>query len=584
MRDDRDMTLYIGKAKDLHKRVASYFRKHQPSNKTKTMMRQVQDIEVTLTNTEAEALLLENNLIKEHKPRYNILLRDDKSYPYIRITTDDEFPRIVFYRGTRKQPGRYFGPYPSAGAVRDTLNLLHKLFHLRQCDNNMFKHRSRPCLQYQIKRCSAPCVGLVSRESYKDALDLTVQFLSGNSKALIKSLVNRMDTAADQQEYESAARYRDQVELLRKVSERQYVSAEKGDLDIIACALKGSFVCVQVFNVRGGLNIGNRAYYPTFHDTSVDESVLLTAFIGQYYLSRNIPREIILSCEPDDKQVLQLMLAAKSGHTVKLVDKVRSDKRKWLAIAIENAVSALEIRMASKASIEKQLLDLQAVLQLPEIPMRMECFDVSHIMGEATVASCVVFSAGEPLKHEYRRFNINGLTKGDDYAAMKQALERRYRRLLTGEYKMPDILFIDGGKGQLNVAREVLNELGVEAVRIVAIAKGVERKPGMETLFLADDSGIKVIIPDTGALYLIQKIRDEAHRFALAGHRQSRAKKRSTSPLEDLPGLGPKRRQKLIKYFGGLRGVNRASVEELSTVPGISVRLAGAIYERLHIQ
>ena len=574
--------LYVGKARDLKKRVSSYYRKRGQSRKNQLMMAQVSRIEITVTNTEAEALLLENNVIKEYHPRYNILLRDNKSYPYIRVTVDDKFPRLAFYRGSRKHSGRYFGPYPDAGAVRETLNLLHKLFQIRQCRDSFFSNRTRPCLQYQIKRCSAPCVGLVDKGSYRENLGLALEFLSGNSNKVTDTLIARMDEAACEQRYEDAARFRDRVEILRRVTERQYVSSERGDIDIVACEINSGFVCVQVFNVRGGLHIGNKAYHPDLPDGTVNKGELLTAFLGQYYLARKAPHEIILDAPPNDSDSLRTMLETQSGHKVKILTDARGRKRKWLNIAKENAACVLKSQLASKANLKKQFQSLREALMLPEIPMRMECFDVSHTMGEATVASCVVFGAEGALKQEYRRFNIKDVKGGDDYAAMHQALKRRYQRLMKEGGRVPDVLFIDGGKGQLGEARSVLEELGVEGLALVAVAKGAERKPGMETLLQIENDRMIALKPDTPALYLVQQIRDEAHRFAIAGHRRQRAKKRNTSPLEALPGVGPKRRHNLIKHFGGFRGVSRASTEEISKVPGVSMKLAESIYESLH--
>ena len=584
MLDQTDNVLYVGKAKDLKKRVSSYFRKQGYSTKTKLMLEQMQQIQVSITDTEADALLLENNLIKERNPRYNILLRDDKSYPYIRVTTQDEFPRLSFYRGSCKQSGRYFGPYPSAGAVRETLNLLCKLFQLRQCDNSFFKNRSRPCLQYQIKRCTAPCVGFISTATYRENLDLAVEFLSGNSRKIIGTLVHRMDQLSEQKKYEQASQVRDQIETLRQVTNRQHVSSDRGDLDIIAGAIEGGSVCVQVFNVRGGLSIGNKAHYPSLPSEDVGGGELLTAFIGQYYLTRKIPHQIVLAEKPDDGGSLRVMLEKKVGHQVQIITSPRGQKRQWLETAKKNASYDLKTHLASKLGFQKQLKSLRDTLSLPELPMRMECFDISHTMGEETVASCVVFGHEGAVKQEYRRFNIRNVAAGDDYAAMRQAVERRYRRLIAGEGKLPDILFIDGGKGQLNEALIVLQELGVQGVTVVAVAKGVERKPGLEKIFLAQNDQILLVQADDAALHLIQQIRDEAHRFAISGHRGRRAKKRRQSPLEELPGLGPKRRHNLIKYFGGIRGVSSASIEELSRVNGISQNIAESIYERLHIK
>ena len=581
MLDSQSAVLYIGKAKDLKKRVATYFRKQSKGTKTQLMMQKVCQVEVTVTATEAEALLLENNLIKEHHPRYNVLLRDDKSYPYIHVSVDT-FSRFSFYRGSRKQPGSYFGPYSSVVAVRETLNLLFKLFRLRQCDKTFFNNRSRPCLQYQIKRCSAPCVGLIKENDYNNDVVLAKEVLLGNTQKVVNLLVERMDSASQNKGYESAARCRDQIQALRQVSEQQRVSTDKGDIDIIACRMKGANVCVQVFSVRGGLNIGNRAYYPRLPHSDVSEAELITAFIGQYYLSRQVPQELIVSHVPDDAQSLQEMLEYQAKRKVVLTKAVRGKRRKWMDFALENATVALDAKLSSRAGMQKRLIALQEMLALEEIPTRMECFDVSHMQGEATIASCVVFDTNGPLKSEYRLFNIKDVTGGDDYAAMRQAIRRRYQRLTSGEGKLPDVLFIDGGKGQMAQANGVLQELGITGVAVVGVAKGPDRKPGMETLLVAENDQFVEIDIDVVALHLIQQIRDEAHRFAIAGHRRQRSKRRKRSLLEDITGLGPKRRRQLLNHFGGLQEISSASIEELSKVSGISGCLARSIYETLH--
>ena len=583
MLDSAGERLYIGKAKDLKKRIASYFRKHGLSKKTKSMVVQIADIRITATRTEAEALLLENNLIKKYLPRYNVLLRDDKSYPYIRISNSEEFPRLAFYRGARKAEEHYYGPYPSVAAVRLTLNLLQKLFKLRTCQPSYFKNRTRPCLQYQIKRCSAPCVGYINRENYRQELSHAVQFLEGNSQNLIESLIKRMDKAAQSLDYEEAARYRDQVATLRQISDRQLISGEGGDTDIIAAAIKETHACVQVFNIRGGMNIGNRAFYPNLPNNDINMARLLTTFAGQYYLRHPIPDEIIFSHKPDDQTTLTDMLAEKSGRKVKLITQAtRGKKKQYLELAAKNAGIALKAKLLSRAGMHKRLQSLQELLNLSVLPIRMECFDISHTMGERTVGACVVFDQNGALKQEYRRFNITDITAGDDYAAIGQALERRYKRVKSEDGKIPDILFIDGGKGQTREAQKVLKGLNLNDVTIIGIAKGAARKPGLETLIHGNlDIEIKPEA-DSPALHLIQQIRDEAHRFAICGHRRQRDKARRHSPLEDISGLGPKRRQSLLRYFGGLQGINRASVEELEKVPGISMHLAESVYQTLH--
>ncbi len=572
--------LYVGKAKNLKKRVASYFRSNVSSARIRSMVSQIHNIEVTVTRTEAEALLLESNLIKEHRPRYNVLLRDDKSYPYI-LVTDHAFPRLTFHRGARKPGGRYFGPYPSAGAVRETLNLLQKLFLVRQCEDSFFQNRSRPCLQYQIRRCTAPCVGLVNEATYRQDVEHAVQFLEGKSEAVIRDLVVRMEQASERLAFEEAARYRDQITRLRQISEQQYISGAGGDVDIIACHQASGQACVQVFFVRGGHHLGNKALFPSVpEDTSAEE--LISAFLAQYYLSREVPAEIILSHVPEDAELLTEVLGERRGRAVSLSWNVRGERARWLEMAERNAELALRTRLASRAGMRERLEALAEALDLDELPSRMECFDISHTQGELTVASCVVFDAEGPVKSDYRRFNIEGITPGDDYAAMRQALQRRYTRLKEGEGRLPDVLFIDGGKGQVRQALEVLEELQVQGVSVVGVAKGADRKPGLETLVLSDSERPTILPPGSSALHLIQQIRDEAHRFAITGHRQRRAKARTASPLEQIPGMGPKRRQQLLKHFGGLRGVSRAGVAELSKVPGISRKLAQQIYDSFH--
>jgi excinuclease ABC subunit C len=581
MLDEHGKYLYVGKAKDLKKRVSSYFQRTGHGPRIEAAITHTRHMEVTVTSTEAEALLLENNLIKQHRPRYNVLLRDDKSYPYIYVSMEQDYPRLSFYRGTRHGKGRYFGPYPSAGAVRETLGLLQKLFKVRQCEDSFFRGRSRPCLQYQIDRCTAPCVGYVSRDEYRLNAQHAIKFLEGKTGEVIEALIKRMEAASQRLDFEKAAVYRNRIETLRRITEQQHVSGERGDLDIVAAATVQGVAGVQVFNIRGGHNLGNKSYFPQIKE-GLSDSELLTAFMGQYYLNRDIPAEIITSHRPADHAVLTEMLSTKCGQRVAIRWKVRGARARWLDIANRNVAHAVYTRLVSKAGMQRRLENLQEELNLDVIPNRMECFDISHTQGEATVASCVVFDAQGPVKSDYRRFNIEGIVPGDDYAAMRQALTRRYRRLKAGESKLPDILFIDGGKGQIRQAVEVLEELQVAGVTVIGIAKGEDRRPGLETLVL-NDRHAPIILPATSlALHLIQQIRDEAHRFAITGHRQRRAKHRMSSPLEQIAGMGPKRRQSLLKYFGGIRGVSRAGVEELAKVPGISKTIAQDIYDVFH--
>lgn len=583
MLDAEGKLLYVGKAKNLNKRVATYFSKAKKSPRIEKMVAQAVSIEITVTNTEAEALLLENNVIKKHRPRYNILLRDDKSYPYIFISAKHKYPRITFHRGSRSKAGRYFGPYASTYAVRNALSLLQKVFKVRQCDDYIFNHRSRPCIQHQIDRCSAPCVGFIDEESYRNDIGSAIEFLEGNSHQLIDRYVQSMDVAAGDLDYEKAATLRDKIEQLRAISEQQYISTEDGNVDIIAVQAEGEVACVQVFNIRAGMNLGNKSYFPNMPESKPSEQIM-TAFLGQYYLAHVIPEEIIASHTPVDAKLLQEMLSAKAGKKVAITCAPRSKRARWLEIAQKNVTLALQSKLASKAGLAQRFEALQEELDLEFVPTRIECFDVSHTSGEATVASCVVFEQDGPLKSDYRRFNIEGVKAGDDYAAMHQALTRRYTRLKKGEGKMPDLLLIDGGKGQVGKAQAVMNELQVEGVKIIGVAKGVERRPGLEKLIIPDTNAEINLAEHSLALHLIQQIRDEAHRFAITSHRKRRAKKRVTSPLESIEGLGPKRRQNLLKYFGGMRGIIRAGVEELAKVPGISKNLAKTIHQEVHAE
>jgi excinuclease ABC subunit C len=572
--------LYVGKAANLKKRVSSYFQKRIQDPKTRVMLSHVQEVQVTVTRSEAEALLLEYNLINRHRPRYNVIWRDDKSYPYIYASTDQTFPRLVLHRGTRKGKGRYFGPYPNAGAARQSINLLQKLFRIRGCRDSFFRNRTRPCLQYQIKRCTGPCVGLIGEQDYRRDVDDAVMFLEGRSAALIDEQIHRMEAAAERLDYELAAIYRDRIEQLRRISDRTYVSGETGDVDIVACVVEGGMACVQVFFVRKGQSLGNKAFFPkTPPNTAATE--VLGSFLAQFYLRHEIPREIIVNMAIEEADLIVGVLSDKCGHKVSVSHKVRGHRARWQEMAIENARLAIGARIASRAGLTERFEALQDELGLPELPQRLECFDISHTMGEATVASCVVFDPEGPSKSDYRRFNITGITPGDDYAAMRQALERRYKRLKAGEGKLPDVLFIDGGKGQVHEALVVLEELQVQGVQVVGVAKGVTRRPGLESLIREDGSAVH-LPANSPALHLIQQIRDEAHRFAITGHRQRRGKARTTSPLEGIPGIGPKRRQVLLKQFGGLRGLSRASVEELSRVEGVSRSMAQEIYDMLH--
>ncbi len=585
MFDAQGTVIYVGKAKNLKRRVSSYFQRSGQAPKTQALVANIHAIEVTVTHTENEALLLENNLIKSLAPRYNILLRDDKSYPYLYLSADP-FPRLGFHRGKRGKKGRYFGPYPSAGAVRESLNLLQKLFPVRQCEEHFYRNRSRPCLQFQIKRCSGPCVGLVTEEQYADDVRHAVMFLEGKDNAIIDELVTRMEQASSALEFEQAAHYRDQIANLRRVQEKQYVMGEGGDLDIVAARVRNGVGCVQVFFIRGGRNLGNKSYFPS-HIAQSDEAELLQAFLPQYYLAEgrsgsSLPTEVILSTELPEQKLLQQVMSDKAGRKLALSSSVRGDRARWLELAITNAEQALSSHLAARANIYARFIALQEAFSLDEMPQRIECFDISHTMGEATVASCVVFDTNGALKSDYRRFNIEGITPGDDYAAMKQALTRRFKRRTEGEGKSPDILLIDGGRGQLTQAEEVMEELQVAGVMLIGVAKGPERRPGLEQLILSGQAQPTILPADSPALHLVQQVRDEAHRFAITGHRQRRARARRTSVLEGIPGLGPKRRQQLLKQFGGLQEVARAGVDDLIKIKGISRQLAQSIYAVFH--
>ena len=581
MLDVEGQVLYVGKARNLKRRVASYFRKTVDSAKTRALVAQIAGVEVTVTHTEAEALLLEHTLIQRFRPRYNILLRDDKSYPYLLLTAHP-YPRLLIHRGPRRAAGRYFGPYPSATAVRETLTLLQRVFRLRQCEDGFFAHRSRPCLQYQIRRCSGPCTEMIGRAEYAADVADVVAFLEGRSGELIDALVARMEVAAGHWRYEEAAQLRDRIAMLRQVQERQYVSAaEGGDLDVVAVAIEGGAACVQVFFFRESRSLGNKPFYPRMPEEQTPGQVL-SAFLVQYYLNHPPPAEILLSHEPDEAAVVAEALGERAGRKVQLSMRVRGERARWLEMANRNAALALAADIASRAGVRRRFEALQDALGLDAAIERMECFDISHTQGEATVASCVVFDGEGPRKSDYRRYNIEGITPGDDYAAMHQALTRRYTRLRDEDAPLPDLLFIDGGRGQLAQAEQVLAELGIDGVHLIGIAKGPDRRPGLEVLHLSGQDRPLTLPAESAALHLVQQIRDEAHRFAITGHRQRRAQARRTSTLEAIPGIGPRRRQLLLKQFGGLQQLARAGVEDIAGVAGISKALAQRIYDAFH--
>ena len=573
--------LYVGKARNLKNRVASYF---QPSNvhpKVQALIGKTVSMEVTITNSDTEALLLELNLIKKHRPRFNIILRDDKSFPFLHLTTAHEFPALRLYRGSRKEPGRFFGPYPSAGAVRETLQQLQKLFRLRNCDDSYFANRSRPCLQYQIQRCTGPCVGLISHERYARDVDAAIKVLEGRNDEVNQELGRRMEEAALHLDFEEAAKLRDQLANLKTVQAQQIVTADlHHDADVIAVAAGSGEYCVALMFVRAGRSLGSTTFFPKAPFAEPEE--VLAAFVAQYYSEREAPAEIIVAHDFEEIGVLESTLSERSGHHVRIASSVRGLRARWLEMMQSNADQALKMRGLARASIEANLEELREVFDLDEAPTRIECFDISHTGGTDTIASCVVFGVEGALKSEYRRFNIAGIQPGDDYAAMNQALTRRYKRVRDGEIAAPDILLIDGGKGQLAEAARVLDELQVKGITLVGVAKGPDRRPGQEQLFLLGQETPIILPPDSSALHLIQRVRDEAHRFAIAGHRRKRAKRHSESILETIPGLGPVKRRELLKQFGGLQGILRAGIDDFVRIRGLGRGLAEVIYEHLH--
>ncbi|MFT3789682.1 MAG: excinuclease ABC subunit UvrC [Rudaea sp.] len=634
MFDARGELLYVGKAGNLKKRVGSYFLKPRLEPRIMSMISQIARMETTLTRTEGEALLLEAQLIKSLKPRYNILLRDDKSYPYVYLSEGEDFPRIAFHRGAKTGKGKYFGPFPSAWAVRESLNHMQKIFLVRQCEDSHFRNRSRPCLQYQIGRCSAPCVGLIGTEEYRDGVRHVAMFLDGKSDAVIGELVAAMEAASAALQFERAAKLRDQVSTLKRLLAKNYVQGASADLDAIACRISGGVACVSVMYFRNGVNLGSRDFFPKLPHAA-DAADVLTSFIAQYYVDKPVPRELLVERALPDAGLLAQAFAERAGHEVEIKHSVRAERARFLELAAKNAEAALAARLASNETQRERFESLRDLLGLDEAPQRLECFDISHTMGEATVASCVVYGPEGPIKAQYRRYNIAGIEPGDDYAAMRQALERRFRRaavepsppsaLVGGEggvrgrtslstaeqnaeapltpvlspsdkaaaggegekstaetANLPDILLIDGGKGQVQQALDVLADLAIAGVLVVGVAKGVERRAGHETLILGASGKTLWPGPESPALHLVQSVRDEAHRFAITGHRKRRQKARDTSKLEDIAGIGAKRRAVLLKHFGGLPGVVDAGIEEIAQVKGMSRELAEKIYALLH--
>ncbi|WP_345826920.1 excinuclease ABC subunit UvrC [Pantoea sp. BRR-3P] len=586
MYDAAGTVIYVGKAKDLKKRLTSYFRTQVGSRKTEVLVSNIQNIDVTVTHTETEALLLEHNYIKLYQPRYNVLLRDDKSYPYI-FLSGDSHPRLAMHRGAKHAKGEYFGPFPNGYAVRETLALLQKVFPIRQCENSVYRNRSRPCLQYQIGRCLGPCVaGLVSEEEYAQQTDYVRLFLAGKDDQVINQLVKRMEDASQALRFEDAGRLRDQIQAVRRVTERQFVSNQGDDLDVMGVSFDAGMACLHVLFIRQGKVLGSRSYFPKVPaDTELTEVV--QTFVGQFYLqgseARTLPAEILLDFYLPERELLAESLSALAGRKVNIQSKPRGDRARYLKLARTNAATALTTKLSQHSTIQQRLAALATFLELDSIN-RMECFDISHTMGEQTIASCVVFNRDGPLRSDYRRYNIEGITPGDDYAAMNQVLRRRYGKALE-EDKIPDVIIIDGGKGQLAQAKQVFAELNVpwdkDRPILLGVAKGSDRKAGLETLFFeAEGEGVS-LPPDSPALHVIQHIRDDSHNHAISGHRKKRAKVKNTSALESIEGVGPKRRQQLLKYMGGLQPLMNASVEEIAKVPGISVALAEKIYYSL---
>ena len=573
--------LYIGKAKHLKDRVGTYFLASNVNPKVQALVAQIAEIEVTVANSETEALLLEYNLIKAHKPRFNVVLRDDKSFPYIQVQDSHDFPRLAFYRGSRSAPGRYFGPFPGAGAVKETLRQLQKLFRIRNCRDSFFANRSRPCLQHQIGRCSAPCVGLITKEAYAQDIDSAVKVLEGRDSEVTSLLEARMEEAAGKLEFERAAVIRDQLATMKRVLAEQIVTSEgERDVDVFAIVGEPGEYCVSVMLVRGGRNLGTSSYFPRAALAEPEEA--LSSFVMQYYATQEPPPEVLVGRKLEDADALAQALTERISRNVEVRCPVRGLGVRYVELTQENAGQALRMRLAQKKGMDEMFAALTAELDLPETPARVECFDISHTGGEGTVASCVVFGPEGPLKKEYRRFNITGVTPGDDYGALRQALERRYARIKDGEIPAPDLLLIDGGLGQISQVHEELEKLGFGDMTLVGVAKGPDRKAGQERLFVYGVADPHIPEAHSPASRLIQRIRDEAHRFAITGHRRKRAKRYNESILETIPGLGPAKRRQLLKHFGGLQGVLRAGIADFEKVTGIGAALARSLYDHLH--
>ena len=574
--------IYVGKAKNLKKRVSSYFQKQDHTAKTKVMVSLIDSIQIVITESENEALILENQFIKKYRPRYNVVFRDDKTYPSI-FLSDEDYPRLSIHRGRQNKKGHYFGPFTGSSAARYSISLMQKLFLIRQCENSVFKHRSRPCLQYQIKRCSGSCVGKISQQDYLKDVNLVRLFYQGKNESVIDNLNQRMQKAAENLEYEMAAQVRDQIIALRRVLEKQSVQMSDSNIDIIAAGVTEKTAGIFVLHIRNGMVQGNRNFFPKVPD-NIQAVELIESFIGHFYSNpqNELPAEIIVNHSLSEAKQIEALLSETRSNKVRLAHKVKTNRAAWLEMAVRNMKEMIATRLATKSHTQKRMQSLMDELSLDKLPLRMECFDISHFQGEQTVASCVVFEQGQAKKSDYRRFNINNVAAGDDYAAIEQAVRRRFQRLVKEEARLPDLLIIDGGKGQLNQAQKVLEELELAQVTLISVAKGSDRKVGMEQIFFPSEAVARRLEEDSIGLLLIQAIRDEAHRFAITGHRGKRDKLRKTSILEGIPGVGAKRRRAIIQYFGGLQEVKRAGVSDLKQVDGISQSLAEVIYDHLH--
>lgn len=581
MVDEEGGSLYVGKAKNLKKRLASYLNPSRHSSRIKLMLSLAKELRFTVTPTEGEALLLENNLIKSRKPRFNILLRDDKSYPWICLSEANTFPRLFQYRGRRKNNLRYFGPYPGSASVREAITTLEKVFRIRTCSDSYYKNRSRPCLKYQVMRCSAPCVGKIDRAAYAEDLRQVILFLEGKDRKLIEQLGDQMVKASGDLEYERAARIRDRIALLSRVQQRQFVEGGKGSVDVIGVALSGREGCIEMVKIRSGKQLGSRRLF-VHQEGEMEAGEVISAFLSQRYELSASCSEIVVIKEPEERGLIEEALSQQAGKKIKIRSRVRGYRQQWLQRAVDNARGALASRRGSRSNHRQRLASLTELLGLPELPDRIECFDVSHTGGEATTASCVVFDQDGAQKESYRRYAIGDITPGDDYAAMREALKRRFRHKGDQQATLPEVLLIDGGRGQLSVAIEVLSRLAIDSIVLVGVSKGRSRKPGEETLYLGESSTPLDLRGDSIALHLIKEIRDEAHRFAISGHRAQRQKRRHHSVLESIPGIGGQRRQRLLKNFGGLQEVKRAGVEDIKKIPGFSAELAQRVYDYLH--